>query len=150
MVSVHTNDILVAFNNGTIESIYNSPVMIGGLQVFGIAKNMASINIAPVMGGILMNQTAWRAIPARYRPKLEELTRKLEREMDSSIMNLENDAITTMTKYGLIINTLNAEQEQLWYQDIGKAVPSLFGSILDRNLYEKIETILKDFRGKRR
>ncbi|MDR2094088.1 MAG: TRAP transporter substrate-binding protein DctP [Treponema sp.] len=150
MVSIHTNDILVAFNNGTIESVYNSPIMIGGLQVFGIAKNMASINIAPVMGGILMNDTAWRAIPARYKPKLEELTRKLEREMDSSIMKLENDAIAAMTKYGLAVNTLSPEQEYLWYQDIGRAVPSLFGSTMDRNLYEKIETILKNFRGKRR
>ncbi|MDR1904298.1 MAG: TRAP transporter substrate-binding protein DctP [Treponema sp.] len=150
MVSIHVNDILVAFNNGTIESIYNSPVMIGGLQIFGIAKNMASINIAPIMGGILMNQTAWRAIPAPYRPKLEELTRKLEKEMDGSIMRLENEAVTTMTKYGLVINTLSPEQEQLWYQDIGKAVPSLFGSAINRNLYERIETILKDFRGKQR
>jgi TRAP-type C4-dicarboxylate transport system substrate-binding protein len=150
MVSITMNNIFTSFTSGTIDSIYQSPIYIGGLQIFGIAKNMASINIAPVMGGIVMNEQGWRAIPEKYKPRLRELANKLGRDMDSSIIKLENDAITIMTRNGLVTNKLTAQEEELWYRDVEQAMPSLIGTTFDRDFYRKIEAVLKEYRGKQR
>jgi TRAP-type C4-dicarboxylate transport system substrate-binding protein len=142
MVPVARNDILIALNGGMADAVYQSPVAVGSLQIFGIAKNMASINIAPFMGGIILSRNAWRSIPDRYKPQLIEATRRIERELDVSIRRLEEDMIATMTRYGLKVNELSPAQQAQWYNEIGQVMPGLIGSVFDRDIYQRIETIL--------
>jgi TRAP-type C4-dicarboxylate transport system substrate-binding protein len=146
MVPVSMNQVLVYLNGGMIDAVYQSPVNVGGLQIFGVAKNMADINIAPFMGGIVMNQTAWRSIPDRYKPALLRVAKQLERDLDTSIQELEASAIGTMKDYGLIINELSPAQAQLWHDDVNRVIPSLLGTTFNRALYEKIDSLLKDRR----
>ncbi|MDR2404391.1 MAG: TRAP transporter substrate-binding protein DctP [Spirochaetaceae bacterium] len=146
LVPVAMNQVLVYLNGGMIDAVYQSPINVGGLQIFGIAKNMASINIAPFMGGIVMNQTAWRAIPERHKPALLRIAKRLEAELDTSIQQLEAEAIATMHRYGLIINELSPVQEQIWYDDVNRIIPSLLDTTFNRELYRRIETLLKAHR----
>jgi TRAP-type C4-dicarboxylate transport system substrate-binding protein len=143
MVPVAMNQVLVYLNGGMIDAVYQSPVNVGGLQIFGVAKNMASINIAPFMGGIVMNQAAWRSIPDRYKPQLLGIAKRLEAELDTSIQQLEASAIATMREYGLIVNELSPAQERLWYDDVNRVIPSLLDSAFNRELYGRIEAILR-------
>jgi TRAP-type C4-dicarboxylate transport system substrate-binding protein len=149
MVPVETNDILIALNGGMIDAIYQSPIAVGSMQIFGVTKNMASINVAPFMGGMIVNRTAWRSVPDRYKPKLTEIAKRIEREMDTSIMQLEETAVSTMTGYGLRINQVNPEQAQLWYADVERALPTLLGTTFDRDLYGKINLLLRNYRNGR-
>ncbi|MDR2394908.1 MAG: TRAP transporter substrate-binding protein DctP [Treponema sp.] len=146
MVPVAMNQVLVYLNGGMIDAVYQSPVNVGGLQIFGVAKNMASINIAPFMGGVVMNQVAWRSIPESYKPALLRIAKRLEAELDTSIQQLEGEAIATMGKYGLIINQVSPAQEQLWYDDVNRVIPSLLGTTFNRELYGRVETLLKAHR----
>ena len=146
MIPVARNDILIALNGGMVDAVYESPIAVGSLQIFGVAKNMASINIAPFMGGIILNQRAWRSIPDKYKPQLIAATRRIEAELDVSIRGLENDMIKTMSNYGLKINQLNPDQEQLWYDEIGRVIPNLVGKAFDRGMFGRIEAILKEYR----
>ncbi|MDR1956439.1 MAG: TRAP transporter substrate-binding protein DctP [Treponema sp.] len=146
MVPVAMNQVLVYLNGGMIDAVYQSPVNVGGLQIFGVAKHMASINIAPFMGGIVMNQAAWRSIPERHKPGLLGIAKRLEAELDTSIQQLEGEAIATMQKYGLVINRVSPEQEQLWYADVNRVIPSLLGATFNRELYGRLETLLKAYR----
>ncbi|MDR2759012.1 MAG: TRAP transporter substrate-binding protein DctP [Spirochaetaceae bacterium] len=149
MVPVAMNQALVYLNGGMIDVVYQSPINVGGLQIFGVAKNMASINIAPFMGGIVMNQAAWRSIPEQHKPALLRIAKRLETELDSSIQQLETNAITTMKNYGLKINEVSPAQEQLWYNDMNRVIPSLLGNTFNRDLYEKIEALLRVHRSGR-
>jgi TRAP-type C4-dicarboxylate transport system substrate-binding protein len=149
MVSVDLNDVQVKLASGMIDAVYQSPAAVAGYQLFGIAKNMASIRIAPFMGGIVINQIAWRRIPDRYKPELLRVTRRIAAELDASIYELEERAITTMANNGLSVNRLNREQEQLWYSDMERTLPSLLGTTFDRDIYQKIDAILKNHRGGR-
>jgi TRAP-type C4-dicarboxylate transport system substrate-binding protein len=149
MEPVALNDTLIALNSRKIDAVYQSPIAVGGYQFFGIAKNMTDINIAPFMGGIIMNRTAWRSIPDQYKPRLLEITKRIEQEIDTSIFRLENEAIEAMKKYGLTINQVDSRQEQEWYADAARAMPSLLGTTFDRDIYEKINTILANYRNGR-
>jgi TRAP-type C4-dicarboxylate transport system substrate-binding protein len=149
MVPVSMTQILVYLSGGMIDAVYQSPVNVGALQIFGVAKNMASINVAPFMGGIVMNQAAWRSIPDRHKPALLRIAKELERGLDTSIQTLEAEAIDTMKNYGLVINEVSPAQAQLWYNDVNRVIPSLLGNTFNREMYEKIEALLKAHRGGR-
>ncbi|GHV82362.1 C4-dicarboxylate-binding protein DctB [Spirochaetia bacterium] len=146
MIPVNMNQIVMSLTGGMVDAVYQSPVYAGGLQLFGLAKNMADINVAPLMGGIIMNQAAWRSIPEKYKPELIRITKRMEAGLDTSILALEAEIIQTMKQYGLIINQLTPAQEQLWYDDGKRIIPALLGKTLDRETYRRIETILTDHR----
>jgi TRAP-type C4-dicarboxylate transport system substrate-binding protein len=146
MVPLKMSDILVSLNGGMVDAVYQSPISVASMQVFGIAKNMLNLNVAPFMGGILMNQTAWRRIPERYRPRLLELCKKVEVEIGNSIANLEDEAVSTMGKYGLVINRPSPQQAQEWYSECAKYKDSLVGPIFNKEFYQKIDAVLQDYR----
>jgi TRAP-type C4-dicarboxylate transport system substrate-binding protein len=149
IVPVGLPDCLVSLRSGMIDATYLSPVYAAGNQIFGIAGNMANVNIAPFMGGIFLNNTAWRRIPDKYKPQLLEVCKKLEREIESSISNLETEATSTMVRYGLKVNNPSAQQLQAWYDDTAKYENNLVGGstpVFNREYYSLIKDILIEYR----
>jgi TRAP-type C4-dicarboxylate transport system substrate-binding protein len=148
MVPVNLPELMVFLNGGMVDAVYNSPIFAAGQQVFGVAKNMTDINVAPFMGGILMNNTAWRRIPDKYKSQLLAICKKMERDIEVSIANLEDDAVSTMTKYGLTIIRPDSQQKQEWYADTSRYENNLVGAnpIFNREYYQKINAILSDYR----
>ncbi|MCL2833818.1 MAG: TRAP transporter substrate-binding protein DctP [Treponema sp.] len=149
MIPVDITEIVTALNSGMIDAVYQSPLIVAGNQVFGITKNMMNVNVAPIMGGLIMNQPAWRSIPDKYKPKILEIAKTIEKEMDMSIISLEKDAINTMKSYGLTINDLTSDQLKVWYDETDKAMPSLLGTTFNRDLYNRFSEILKNYRSSR-
>ncbi|MDR1144059.1 MAG: TRAP transporter substrate-binding protein DctP [Spirochaetaceae bacterium] len=145
MTPIAMNQILVSLSGGQIDAVYQSPVNAGGLQIFGLAKNMASIPVAPFMGAIIMNQRAWRAIPDKYKPELMRITRRVEAELDRSVQDFEAEVIQTMVNYGLVINRVSPEQEKVWYADANRVIPSLMGKVFDRDIYNRISGLLRPY-----
>jgi len=148
VVPVGVNDTLVSLRANRMDAVYWSPVMVAGAQLFGVANNMSSMNLAPFMGGILMNQTAWRRIPERHRPRLLEISRQIEAEIGGAISALDEEAIAIMQRHGLRINEPTPVQRQEWYNEINRHEDRLVGTIFDRNLFGRISAVLQEFRGR--
>jgi len=149
MVPVNLTELMVLLNSGMVEAVYQSPIYAAGNQVFGILRNMSSLNVAPFMGGVLMNNRAWRNIPDKYKPQLLEICRRLEKEIEASIANLETEAISTMIRYGLRVNDLDAQQLQIWYDDTARYENNLVSGpnpVFNREYYVKIRDILAEYR----
>jgi TRAP-type C4-dicarboxylate transport system substrate-binding protein len=149
MVPVNIYQVLVSLNGGMIDAVYQSPVLAGGLQLFGVAKNMANINVAPFMGAVVVNGAAWRSIPEKYKPALIQSAREMERGFDTSIQELEDEVIETMHRYGLVINELTPAQKQLWYDTSNQIVPSLMGTPVNQAMFRRMETLLQAHRAGR-
>jgi TRAP-type C4-dicarboxylate transport system substrate-binding protein len=147
-ITVDDTDVIISLNGGMIDALYISPVLAAGNQIFGVARNMLDVNVAPVMGGLVMNQPGWRAIPERYRARILEISRGVEREMDLSIIALETEAIDTMKRYGLQVNVPSASELQLWHTESERAIPGLLGTTFNRDLYNRFNTILRNYRGR--
>jgi TRAP-type C4-dicarboxylate transport system substrate-binding protein len=98
------------------------------------------------MGGIIMNRTAWRRIPDKYKEPLMRICKRIEGEIDGSIGKLENDAISTMSRYGLVINQPTPQQQEEWYQEMSQHEAELVGSVFNKDLYQKITAILQEYR----
>jgi TRAP-type C4-dicarboxylate transport system substrate-binding protein len=148
VVMVEQNRTLIALNGGTIDALYASPIFAAGTQYFGVAKNMTSINVAPFMGGVVLNKQAWESIPAQYRSELTRITKRIGTELETSLLKLEAETIRQMKNNGLKEIQLNSRQLQDWYDDTAKAIPGLIGSTFDRATYNRIDTILKAYRSR--
>jgi TRAP-type C4-dicarboxylate transport system substrate-binding protein len=146
VVPVERNDILIALSSNMVEAVFQSPVAVGSTQAFGLAKNMASINVAPFLGGMIFNERTWRSIPEKYKPQMLDAVRRNEAKLDLEIRKMEDDMIKTFGNYGLKVNQLSPQQEQLWYDEIGRAMPGLIGTLFDRDVYRRVETILQNYR----
>jgi TRAP-type C4-dicarboxylate transport system substrate-binding protein len=148
VVMVDQNRLLIALRSGSIDVVYQSPIAAAGFQFFGAAKNMASINIAPFMGGIVLNKHAWESIPDRYKNELIRVTQRVGVEIENSLLKLENDAIRQMKNYGLVENQISPRQQQDWYDDMTRVTPNLLGNTFNRNMYNKIDGILRSYRSR--
>ena len=151
IVPVNINEVLVALNSGRMDAVYWSPIAAAGAQIFGIANNMSTVNLGPFMGAILMNQTAWRRIPERHRPRLLEISKQIEAEIDNAVANLEAEAISSMVRHGLRINEPSPEQMQEWFNEASRHESRLVGGsnpIFNREFYNRITAILEAHRGR--
>jgi TRAP-type C4-dicarboxylate transport system substrate-binding protein len=146
MVGVPQSQILVSLTGGQIDAVYLSPVMAGGTQAFGLAKNMASINVAPFLGAVVMNEVTWRRIPEKYRDTLIRIAKSHEDTMDRQILAMENEVIQMMKTHGLVVNTVTPAQAQLWYADVRQVLPRLYGGLVDKAMYDRVEGILQNYR----
>jgi TRAP-type C4-dicarboxylate transport system substrate-binding protein len=146
LVDTSLNDVLVSLNSGAIDAAYQSPVNAAASQIFGIAKNMSSLRIAPFMGAVLMNQSAWRSIPEKHREAVRRIGRETEAANNRNVQKMEADAIAAMLKYGLTVNDSTAEQEAEWAADINRVMPELLDKTFNKELYNEIETVLRTMR----
>jgi TRAP-type C4-dicarboxylate transport system substrate-binding protein len=150
VVPIEGSQTLIGLNRGTIDATYVSPIAAAGMQYFGVAKNMATVNIAPFLGGIVMNKHSWEMIPEQHRKAIVEITRRIGAEIEVSLAQLESDAIATMTQYGLVINPISAAQGKEWYDALELAIPALLdSSTFDRATYEKIDKLVRAHRSGR-
>jgi TRAP-type C4-dicarboxylate transport system substrate-binding protein len=149
IVPVGIPDLMTSLNSGMIDTVYMSPIMVAGSQIFGIAKNMSSLNLCPFMGGMVMHNATWRRIPEKYRPKLLEITQRIAAELDKGIIELEKEAVSTMKKFGLVENVASPAQEREWINEFESRKSELLGPVFDAAMYNKIDAILKEYRKER-
>jgi len=145
-------DVGTKLASGSVNAVYQNPAGVAAYQLHTILKNMLSINIAPILGGIVMNQVTWKKIGdlnPKYQTDLLRATRRIADDFDTSMLKTTDDAINTMIKEGLKVNTPSPAQAQLWYTEMEKVIPVLLGSTYDRDLYQKINDILTKYRGSR-
>ena len=150
VVDTDWTDVGPKLATGAIMAIYQSPAGVAAFQLHTYMKNMLSINIAPILGGIVMNQVTWKKIGSlnpRYQAELLKATRQIAEGFDESMQKTVNDAINSMTREGLKVNRPSPAQEQIWYSDVERVTPALLGTTYDRDLYQKINDALKKYRG---
>jgi len=136
-------------NAGTVAAVYQQPAAIAALQLQSILKNMLSIKIAPILGGIVLNQVTWKKIGdlnPKYQQELVDVSRKLANEFDNSLTKTVNDAVTTMKRSGLKENQASAAQEQMWISEVERATVSLLGTTFDKDIYQRVSGILARIR----
>jgi TRAP-type C4-dicarboxylate transport system substrate-binding protein len=152
MVETGITDVGTKLLSGAIQAAYQNPAAVAAYQLHKELKNMLPINIAPFMGGIVMNQVTWKKIrdlnPA-YPDEIMKASRRIAAELDASMQQTVDSAITVMTRGGLKVNQPTPAQAQLWYDEVERVMPSLLGTTFDRDLYQKISAILETQRSGR-
>ena len=110
---------------------------------------MLEMPIAPVMGAIVMNRVTWNQISPANQQEMLRLARQMGLGFDASVSRNESSSIASMGRDRLTVNRPSQAQQDLWRNDMQNSLPSLIGSVFDRELYERINSILQRARSSR-
>jgi TRAP-type C4-dicarboxylate transport system substrate-binding protein len=152
LVEAEMVDVGTKLATGNITAIYQNPAGVAAYHLHNYLKNMLSVNIAPVLGGIIINQVTWRKIGElnpQYQREILRVTRRIAAELDDSMQKTNTDAINTMRRGGLRVNQPTPAQEQMWFDDVERVIPVLLGTTFNREIYEKINAVLIRYRNRR-
>jgi len=132
--------------SNAVNAFYQTPASVAPLGLYKQLNNMMDIPIAPFLGGIVINRVTWNKISPADQVKILQVTQKIAAEFDAVMPRMVTNAVAMMQKDGLKVNKVSPTQEQLWHDEIQKAMPSLMGNTFDPELYNKINEILRTAR----
>jgi len=128
--------------SNAVNAIYFTPEAVAPMQLHKSLSHMLNVPIAPIMGAIVMNRVTWNKISPANQQAIVKATRKIAEEFDAAVVKTEANAITAMGKDGLSIDMPNQAQQDIWTTEVKNSMSSLFGSVFDRDLFNRINNIL--------
>jgi TRAP-type transport system periplasmic protein len=135
--------------SNVINSFYLVPEGMAPLGLHRSLSNMLDMPIAPVMGAIVMNRVTWNKLGADKQREIVKVTKRLVAEFETSMSKTSANAVTAMSRDGLKLNKPNSAQQDLWRNELDKAMSLLIGNVIDRNLYAQINQVLERSRNRR-
>jgi TRAP-type C4-dicarboxylate transport system substrate-binding protein len=149
VVETEWNDVGTKLTSGAIAAVYQNPAAVAAFQLHEILKNMMATPIAPAMGGLVINKVTWNKIKPAHQQELLKIVRRIGAEFDNSMPQTTANAITAMRRRGLQVNQISPAQQDQWFAEIRRVMPSLVGTTFDRDVYQKIEEVLARYRNRR-
>jgi len=128
--------------SNAINAIYIIPASVAPLGLHKSLSHMLEVPIAPILGAIVMNRVTWDKLGPTNQQEIVKAAKKIALEFDASEVKTEASAIASMGKDGLSVNRPNKTQQDMWTNDINNTLPSLVGSIFDRDLFNRLTSIL--------
>jgi TRAP-type C4-dicarboxylate transport system substrate-binding protein len=146
MVETEYNDIAPKIANNVVNAFYQTPVAVVLSGSYKNLKNMVSKPIAPFLGALVINRVTWNKLTNKQQEDIIRVTQRIASEFDLVMPRLVDRSVTKMSMDGLIVNNITPAQEEIWHVELQKAMPSLFGTVFDRDLYQRINVILEKYR----
>ncbi len=145
-VPLSTNDMMTGLQSGMIEAFYAPPLIAASFQWFGLAKNMCSLKVAPMIGGFVISKKTWKQIPDNIKPQLIKASNIVIRDLYTKTKLLEIRALRTMRKHGLRVNNVPSSAVQKWKQIVQKGYNIYLGSTFPKEFFYKLKNDLKTYR----
>jgi TRAP-type C4-dicarboxylate transport system substrate-binding protein len=132
--------------SNAVNAIYIIPAVVAPMQLHKSLNHMLEVPIAPIMGAIVMNRVTWNKLSVAHQQEIIKATRKVATEFDASMAKSEANAIAAMGRDGLSVNRPSQAQQNMWGNEIKSAEPLVIGPVFDRDLYNRITSILEKAR----
>jgi len=146
LVETEIIDVGPKIASNMVNAFYQTPASVAPLGLYKQLNNMMDISIAPFLGAIVINRVTWNKISAADQAEILRVTQKMTSEFEAIMPQMVTNAIAMMQREGLKVNKVSPAQQQLWYAEVQKAMPSLLGNTFDTELYNKINDILRKSR----
>ncbi len=143
------SDLMMALQSGMVDAFYLPPLVAASGQYFGIARHMCSLKIAPLVGGLVIVDRIWEKIPESQRQAMEAAVDRVSRKLAAETEKLENKAIDTMKKNGLVIHQAPPDSLAQWKAAAEQGMDELVGKLFSREIFEKLQQILLEYRQKK-
>jgi TRAP-type C4-dicarboxylate transport system substrate-binding protein len=109
-----TSDFLLQFNSNAADATITSPIYIASLwsQLRGKISYMSPFKVAPFVGALLINKSAWEKIPAELRPAIEKAVADMAKHTSIDSAKLETEAIAALD--GIKVSAEPADATKKW------------------------------------
>lgn len=137
-------ELLTSLNSGLVDAFYTSPLVAAGFQWFGVAPHMLDLKVAPFLGAILITDSAWRRIPTSFKEDLLSSAQDAADKIEEDVRGLEEEALRTMTRFGLEIQEVTPEIEAAWERDVERYSEAML-DVFDSEMTARIQQLLSQF-----
>jgi TRAP-type C4-dicarboxylate transport system substrate-binding protein len=144
--SLPFGDLLVGLQSGMVDAYYAPPAVAASFQWFNLTPHMSQMRIAPVIGGVVLSETALRQIPERFRARFRARFRELESELNEEMMALEQDALAAMLSRGVVIDPVRPEVVAEWKRLGNRGAEVVIGRVFSRSDYELVAAEVEEHR----
>jgi TRAP-type C4-dicarboxylate transport system substrate-binding protein len=146
VIPLDTPNLMSALSSGMIDALYTSPLAAASYQWFGIANNMCALNIAPLIGAIVVSERSWRRIAEPYRADMVSSAQQAIRPLYSSTRKLEKQAVQVMEANGLTVNQVPPAAAEKWRSLLEGGIRPLIGKSYSVDVYDEIKGYIAEFR----
>jgi TRAP-type C4-dicarboxylate transport system substrate-binding protein len=121
---------------GMIDTAPSPPYPALVLQMFRDAKYMLDVRVAPLVGGLVITNTAWNKIDPADQKVLMDEARAFEKRIMADAPKQDADSVATMKTRGLQVTTLDPKATADFRAAAERLVPTLKGSIVPADIYD--------------
>jgi TRAP-type C4-dicarboxylate transport system substrate-binding protein len=146
VVTGDANTLMIQLQSGAASGAYLPPLVAASGQFFALVPHMFAPSLAPLVGGLVLSDKAWAAVPADLRGPFLESVAEAARGLYEETMTLEADAVTMMKDNGLIVNDPPPGQLGRWYETADQAVERLIGPVFSKEIYDQIVGHIQEYR----
>jgi TRAP-type C4-dicarboxylate transport system substrate-binding protein len=149
VVTGEANALMIQLQSGAASGAYLPPLFAASGQYFALIPHMFGPSLAPLVGGLLLGDRAWAAIPAELHEPFLEAVAGAARGLYDETMALEADAVKMMKDNGLVVHDPSPEQLDKWHAAADKAIDRLIGPVFSKELYDQVIGYVQEYRKSR-
>lgn len=123
-------------STGLIDTAPNPPYLALSLQIFRDAKYMLDLHIAPLVGAMIVSNTAWNKISAEDKPKVTAAALALEKRVRAEAPEQDAKSVKEMTARGLQVITLDPKAAAEFRSAAGQLNQTMRGSMVPPDIYD--------------
>ena len=123
-------------STGLIDTTPNPPYLALSLQIFRDAKYMLDLHIAPLVGAMIMSNTAWNKISAEDKPKVTAAAQALEKRVRAEAPVQDAESVKQMVARGLQVITLDPKAAAEFRGAANQLLSTMRGSMVPADVYD--------------
>lgn len=147
-VPLPLTDVLTSLETGMIDSVYNSPYGLVGLQWHRNIRYMSRMTVGHGTGALLIAKKEWAKIPPPVRENIAKVARKRLDTLLDEVRVKNEETIGELESSGVKVIPIPAD-ELPQYRELGsKVADSLVGKLWSQELLDRVRKIVAETRAK--
>ncbi|HVT48917.1 MAG TPA: TRAP transporter substrate-binding protein DctP [Vicinamibacterales bacterium] len=137
-VALSANDIpaQLKLTTGMIDTAPSPPYPALVLQIFRDAKYMLDVRVAPLVGALVMTNTAWNKIDAADQKVVLDAAKAFQTRILTDAPKQDAESVTTMKARGLQVTTLSPQAAAEFHTAAEKMVATMRGNMVPADVYD--------------
>jgi TRAP-type C4-dicarboxylate transport system substrate-binding protein len=121
---------------GMIDTAPNTPYLALTTQVYGDAKYMLDLHIAPLVGAMIVSSSVWNKISPEDRVKVTDAARVMETRIRTEAPKLDADSVTAMTAKGLQVIKLDKKAADEFRAAATDLIKTMRGGMVPADVFD--------------
>jgi len=147
-VALAATDMYTALQSGLINAFPTTPIAALSYQWFGLANHMTDVKWAPLVGALVISNSAWRALPDNLKPALLRTAQEAAIKGRSKVRPLEDQAIAAMKAHGLVVHAVPPDAVAEWEATARAGYKMIVGKAVPAPIVAEVQHLRDEYRAK--
>jgi TRAP-type C4-dicarboxylate transport system substrate-binding protein len=107
---------------------------------------MTDLKWAPLVGALVITMEKWQELSEAIQPRLLEAARAAGERLLGEGRKLNDEAVETMQRHGLVIHSVPPEVTVYWEQRARAVYPTLLGKVVPAAMVAEVERLRNAYR----